>query len=188
MRSFVPAALVFGLICLIATPAVAQDENREMKKDYLVFAGSGVYAIEFAHSVDLWNYFIGAVGWEHMYGETWGVRIQVEPLFMAQGSEEDVFGVGLSHTWLKYFNLENDVRSYLSAAAGMVFFDEEIPVVNSSRFNFTLGIGAGLDFRVGDHDSLQIGYEFAHISNSAIGDRNPGVNGHRGILAWKHEF
>lgn len=187
MRTTFTAALAIGLICLFAIPAAAE-ENRFAKKDYLTLAGSGVYAIEFAHSVDIWNYFIGAVGWEHMYGETWSVRIQAEPLFMAQSDIDEVFGIGLSHTWFKYFAFEGDTRAYLSASAGMVFFNEEIPVINSSRFNFTLGIGAGLDFSVGEHDCLQIGYEFAHISNSAIGDRNPGVNGHRGILSWKHEF
>lgn len=47
---------------------------------------------------------------------------------------------------------------------------------HASQFNFTLQIGAGIRYFVGERAALSLEYRFHHISDAGLTERNPGLN------------
>jgi hypothetical protein len=59
---------------------------------------------------------------------------------------------------------------------GFLVSPRDIPVFNSSRFNFTFDFGAGLQFFQTHHRAWSLDYRVHHLSNAYIGYQNPGVD------------
>ena len=89
------------------------------------------------------------------------------------------YGAGLSPLGFKVrFGQQSWIKPFLAASIGFVYFQRDIPVRDSSRFNFTPEAGLGVDFFLSPKTALTVGYKLQHISNAGIGDRNPGMNSH----------
>jgi len=77
------------------------------------------------------------------------------------------------------------VQPFLTAAAGLLIFNESLPDDRSAfrpdqrgrQFNFTLAGGGGVEFLSGDAErSYTVGFKFHHISNASTGNINPGFD------------
>jgi opacity protein-like surface antigen len=68
------------------------------------------------------------------------------------------------------------LQPYINGMAGFLYFADQVPVADSSKFNFTLGLGAGVEIWYRDNQSISLGYKYHHISNGYTADQNPGVD------------
>jgi Lipid A 3-O-deacylase (PagL) len=86
-----------------------------------------------------------------------------------------VFGlspVGLQANFLPRLR----VQPVLTALGGFAVSPRDIPVFDSSAFNFTFSIGAGAEFFQGPYRATRLEYRIQHLSNKYIGTTNPGID------------
>lgn len=101
-----------------------------------------------------------------------------EPERVRRGSST-IYGAGLSPLGFKInFGQQNWIKPFVGASVGFLYFEKDIPVPRSSRFNFTPEIGFGLQFFLTPKRAATIGYKFHHMSNANTGESNPGMDSH----------
>lgn len=101
-----------------------------------------------------------------------------EPGRVRRGSST-IYGAGLSPIGFKLnFGQESWIKPFVAASVGFLYFEKDIPVPRSSRFNFTPEVGLGAQFFLAPKRALTVGYKLHHISNANSGRRNPGMDSH----------
>jgi hypothetical protein len=101
-----------------------------------------------------------------------------EPGRVRRGSST-IYGAGLSPFGLKVnFAQQSWIQPFVAASVGFLYFEDDVPVPDSSRFNFTPEIGVGLQFFLAPKRALTLGYKFHHMSNAHTGRSNPGMDSH----------
>lgn len=97
----------------------------------------------------------------------------------ARRSRSTIYGAGISPLGLKLnFGQQSWIKPFVGASVGFLYFEDDVPVPRSSRFNFTPEIGLGLQFFLNPKNAVTVGYKFHHISNANTGRRNPGMDSH----------
>ncbi|WP_213804557.1 acyloxyacyl hydrolase [Granulicella sp. dw_53] len=77
-------------------------------------------------------------------------------------------------------------QPFFIANGGFLASPRDLPVNNSSRFNFTFEFGGGLEpFRDHRH-AWSIDYRIHHLSNAYLGRTNPGINSQ--LITLTHSF
>ncbi|HEY7165626.1 MAG TPA: acyloxyacyl hydrolase, partial [Candidatus Binatia bacterium] len=71
---------------------------------------------------------------------------------------------------------ESWIKPFIAASVGFLYFTDDVPVPDSSRFNFTPEVGVGVQFFLTPKQAVTVGYKYFHISNAGTGDRNPGLD------------
>jgi opacity protein-like surface antigen len=90
-----------------------------------------------------------------------------------------IYGAGLSPLGLKLnFGQESWIKPFVAASVGFLYFQDDVPVPHSSRFNFTPEIGLGVQFFLAPKRAVTFGYKFHHMSNANTGSSNPGMDSH----------
>jgi opacity protein-like surface antigen len=88
-----------------------------------------------------------------------------------------IYGAGLSPLGLKVnFGQESWIKPFVAAGVGFLYFEKDVPVRGSSRFNFTPEIGLGIQFFLNPKQALTVGYKFHHMSNAGTSRTNPGLD------------
>ncbi|HEX4022962.1 MAG TPA: acyloxyacyl hydrolase [Acidobacteriaceae bacterium] len=64
----------------------------------------------------------------------------------------------------------------LIGQAGFMVSPRDLPIFNSSQFNFTFQFGAGLEYYYANQRSLMFEYRYHHFSNDFTGTNNPGTD------------
>lgn len=101
-----------------------------------------------------------------------------EPNRVRRG-DSTIYGAGLSPLGFKLnFGQQSWIKPFLAASVGFLYFEDEVPVRDSSRFNFTPELGFGAQFFLAPRRALTLGYKFHHISNAGLERRNPGMDSH----------
>jgi hypothetical protein len=101
-----------------------------------------------------------------------------EPDRVRPGSST-IYGAGLSPIGFKLnFGQESWIKPFLAAGVGFLYFEKDIPVPDSSRFNFTPELGLGAQLFLTPKRALTLGYKWHHISNASTARRNPGMDTH----------
>ena len=99
-----------------------------------------------------------------------------EPERVRRGSST-IYGAGLSPLGLKInFGQQSWIKPFVGASGGFLYFEDEVPVPRSSRFNFTAELGLGVQFFLTPKSAVTIGYKYHHISNAGTARRNPGLD------------
>jgi len=127
-------------------------------------------------------------------GETWALKYTAElipVIYIKQppqghlngnpvdlpGEKQKIYGAGISPVGLQMnFRRGHVVQPYLNGTGGVLYFTENVPVANSSNFNFTFGFGGGLEIWYLENQSILLGYKYQHISNGYTAPQNPGVD------------
>ena len=60
--------------------------------------------------------------------------------------------------------------------AGFIFFNNPLPLPDSSTINFAGDFGGGLQYQIKRNKAISFGYKYFHISNISLGETNPGYN------------
>lgn len=77
-------------------------------------------------------------------------------------------------------------QPYLNTNGGFLFSTRDIPVDQTSSFNFDFEFGAGLETYLSAIRSVRIGYAFHHISNGYIVSFDPGID--NGLIEVTYSF
>ena len=88
-----------------------------------------------------------------------------------------IYGAGITPFGLKLnFGQESWIKPFIAASVGFLYFTEDVPVPDSSRFNFTPELGVGVQFFLTPKRAITVGYKYFHISNANTGHNNPGLD------------
>ncbi len=188
---------VAALMLLIAAGAVAQTDLARGTNEVSVWGGFspnsprniGVTGDRKLFTLNLQYdrvlFTTGDVAWKYM-GEVVPVALitqHPETLRLPSGgtltlgSNKTVYGAGITPLGAQCnFLRTRKVQPFLSANGGLLYFTDQVPVVNSSQFNFTFSFGAGVQIFRGNRNALTLGYRYHHISNDETAPRNPGVD------------
>jgi Lipid A 3-O-deacylase (PagL) len=102
----------------------------------------------------------------------------VMPLFR-QFQPQSIYGGGFEPVILRWNSSlrANNVAPYIELAGGGVFTNTNLPVGNTSSFNFTARGGGGIQIFTKRKQFVEIGCQWWHISNANLGVINPEFNG-----------
>jgi len=73
------------------------------------------------------------------------------------------------------FRNNRRLQPFVNATGGFLYFTEQMPVANSSQYNFTFSFGGGVEI-FSKCKSLLLGYRYHHISNGSTAALNPGID------------
>jgi hypothetical protein len=97
--------------------------------------------------------------------------------FIIEDGRGPVAGFAMSPIGLQaQVRVASRLRTYVSSAAGVVWFTRPVPVAESRAFNYTFEFGAGVLWQYRPRDSLRVGYKFHHLSNAYSAPKNPGLD------------
>jgi opacity protein-like surface antigen len=68
------------------------------------------------------------------------------------------------------------IQPTLSLDLGFIVSARDIPIDDSSWFNFMFSFGPGVQFITSPNASLRVEYIYRHESNASLGNQNPGVD------------
>lgn len=68
------------------------------------------------------------------------------------------------------------IQPVLTGLGGFTVSPRDIPMFDSSAFNFTFSIGGGIEFYRTAHHASRIEYRIQHLSSANIGATNPGID------------
>ncbi|HXY54554.1 MAG TPA: acyloxyacyl hydrolase [Nitrospirota bacterium] len=93
------------------------------------------------------------------------------------GGRQRIYGAGISPLGLQMnFRRGSVLQPYVNGTAGVLYFSKNVPVADSSNFNFTFSFGAGVEIWYREDQSIILGYKYHHISNGYTASQNPGVD------------
>jgi hypothetical protein len=187
---------VFVLMSVFAAPRPAA--GGQPTSDYRLVPGMNEFGLWGGGSPDSFD-FIGTVENRELllfglrYGRVLGAwefvsleytldiipaAVVFEPDSVRRGSST-IYGAGLSPLGFKLnIGQESWIKPFLAAAVGFLYFEKDIPVPRSSRFNFTPELGLGVQFFLAPKRALTLGYKWHHMSNANTGRSNPGMDSH----------
>jgi len=87
------------------------------------------------------------------------------------------YAAGLSPAGLeaKFFP-HSKIQPVLTLMTGFAVSPRDIPIFDSSAFNFTFSFGAGLELFRTANRSMRVEYRIQHLSNADLGATNPGID------------
>jgi opacity protein-like surface antigen len=90
---------------------------------------------------------------------------------------ESRFGAGLSPIGVQ-LNLRphSRIQPFGEGNVGFLYFTRPTPYTNTSNFNFTFSLGAGLQTFTVRNRAVSFGYKYHHLSNAFMVPVNPGVD------------
>ena len=68
------------------------------------------------------------------------------------------------------------VQPFANGSVGFLYFKQQVPLVGSSQFNYTVTIGAGAQFFQRSGRSFTVGWKYHHLSNNYQAALNPGID------------
>ena len=77
-------------------------------------------------------------------------------------------------------------QPFVTGLGGFAIAPRDIPVFNSSAFNFTFEVGAGLEIYSTHTRSCRLEYRYHHLANAGGGTENPGIDS--GVLKATYSF
>jgi len=80
--------------------------------------------------------------------------------------------VGIQVNWVRHHR----IQPFLASGGGFLYFNRQL--FGATQLNFTFQVGIGMELFTSDHHSLDIGYQYHHISNANLGRDNPGMDSH----------
>lgn len=99
------------------------------------------------------------------------------PEFAQHRNRTSLSGFGLTPLGLRINFLQNrKLQPFFDTAGGLIVFNEPFPDFRGKKFNYTLGLGGGMELLLNSGSSLSLGYKYLHLSNGESGQVNPGVD------------
>lgn len=74
------------------------------------------------------------------------------------------------------FFTEKKIQPFFKSSGGFMWLGAPFPDERGKKFNFTFGIGGGLEAEIAPFASMTVGYRYFHLSNFHRGEINPGVD------------
>jgi hypothetical protein len=87
-----------------------------------------------------------------------------------------IYGAGASPIGLQLNFGSRRVQPFLSGSVGFLYFAQQVPVLESSQFNYTANMGLGVEVFRRSGRSFTVGYKYHHLSNADSAPLNPGLD------------
>jgi hypothetical protein len=68
------------------------------------------------------------------------------------------------------------IQPFAKGSLGFLYFRQQVPIVGSSQFNYTITIGFGAQFFRSSGRSFTVGWKYHHLSNNYQASLNPGID------------
>lgn len=182
--------LVLLLLCSVS--ALAQSDGNALRNPVWeigpwVGGGTGLGAASdfkfISSGVRIGRVLTGEIGTGRFRG-TFEWASDVIPLYYVRQSEfynsgpqQWVYAFSLNPVVLKWnWTANRKVVPYFAAEGGMLISTKDIPLADTSSFNFTPGGAFGIYVFQRPKRALDFSVHITHISNASIADHNPGIN------------
>ncbi len=96
-----------------------------------------------------------------------------KPLVNPSGS---IYGAGASPIGFQGNFGRKSVQPFANGSVGFLYFTQQVPIVGSSQFNYTISIGFGAQFFRRSGRSFSVGWKYFHLSNDYQAPLNPGID------------
>lgn len=180
--------ILFAIISVLAAiPASAQDDYNYTKEFGATFGfspdsntgigkttGQQYYeaSLNFGyvfHQNDnvAWKYKASLIPFALVHGDP--ATLQLRPDRTVYGGGAEPIGIQLN------FRNHRKFQPFVNATGGFLYFTEQVPVTDSSQYNFTFAFGGGVEIFSNRH-SFVLGYRYHHISNGYTATYNPGID------------
>jgi hypothetical protein len=87
-----------------------------------------------------------------------------------------IYGAGASPVGLQANFGPRRVQPFVNGSLGFLYFTRQVPIVESSQFNYTVTVGFGAQVFLRRGRSLTVGWKYHHLSNDYQGHLNPGID------------
>jgi hypothetical protein len=191
------------LILLLAGSAFSQPDAEDLKNEFGIFAGYSPVNVQGIGITSDRDLFLLNLQYARVLGSTENTVIKytagiVPVAFVTQPAEvfqpsvgpayvlprKKVYGGGIDPIGFQWnFRRQRTWQPFLNTQGGFLYFTDQVPVPESSRFNFTFSFGTGVQVFRGTR-ALTLGYKFHHISNAQTGHYNPGIDSNLFYVGW----
>ena len=89
---------------------------------------------------------------------------------------ETIYGAGSSPIGLQANFGPKRVQPFVNGSLGFLYFGRQVPILESSQFNYTITIGFGTQIFWRPGRSFTVGWKYHHLSNNYQGHLNPGMD------------
>ena len=164
--------------------ALARDTN-----EFAVWAGGSPGSSQIFGNIENRNLLLFALRYGRVLAAWESISLQYtldifpaavvfEPDHVRKGSST-IYGAGLSPLGFKInFARQSWIQPFVAASVGFLYFQDDIPLPDSSRFNLTPEFGLCVQFFLAPKRALTFGYKLHHMSNANTGRSNPGMDSH----------
>ncbi len=104
---------------------------------------------------------------------TQGYLVEGVPIVNYSGT---IYGAGASPIGFQANVGRKRVQPFANGSVGFLYFKQQVPVVGSSQFNFTVTIGFGAQFFQRSGRTFTVGWKYHHLSNDYTAPLNPGID------------
>jgi hypothetical protein len=87
-----------------------------------------------------------------------------------------VYGVGAAPIGFQVNVGRKKIQPCMNGTLGFLYFRQQVPILESSQFNYTISIGFGAQFFPRSGRSFTVGWKYFHLSNNYEGHLNPGLD------------
>lgn len=87
-----------------------------------------------------------------------------------------IYGVGASPIGVQANFGPERIQPFVNGSLGFLHFNQQVPVLESAQFNYTISIGFGAQVFLRPGRSLSFGWKYHHLSNDYQAHLNPGID------------
>lgn len=87
-----------------------------------------------------------------------------------------VYGIGATPLGVQANFGPKKIQPFLSGSLGFLHFNQQVPILKSAQFNYTISIGFGAQVFLRPGRSLTFGWRYHHLSNDYEAHLNPGMD------------
>lgn len=99
------------------------------------------------------------------------------PIYPVYGNDETTYAASISPLGARVvFRLRRRVQPTFETNLGAMISTRDIPVDNSSLFNYQFTFGPGVQMFATRNTAVRLEYVYRHISNAGMGTMNPGID------------
>jgi hypothetical protein len=89
---------------------------------------------------------------------------------------DTIYGAGASPIGFQGNFGPKRIQPFVNGSVGFLYFNQQVPIVGSSQFNYTVTIGFGAQFFQKSGRSFTLGWKYHHLSNNYQAPLNPGID------------
>jgi hypothetical protein len=87
-----------------------------------------------------------------------------------------IYGAGASPIGFQGNFGRRSIQPFANGSVGFLYFSQQVPILGSSQFNYTVAIGFGAQFFKRSGRSFTLGWKYFHLSNNYQAPLNPGID------------
>ena len=87
-----------------------------------------------------------------------------------------IYGIGATPLGVQANIGQKKVQPFVNGSLGFLHFNQQVPILESAQFNYTISIGFGAQVFLRPGRSLTFGWKYHHLSNDYEAHLNPGMD------------